>query len=195
MKGKNHIYYVYLNCRTNLLKRFVNFLLLCTSFLLIIITSFAYFIINEREYAADQMIVGGNNNLGRARINYYTDEEGIDFIEEMKQKGFSCIGQRYYTEVIMSDFEELAAQQNEFSIKKSMIKNGVISDDSDTIICIPFYGDFLQLCGVELSEGNWEMNPKGDERYLYLGFKFQGIPIGTVYYNKNFVAFSSEEKK
>lgn len=194
MKGKNHIYYVYLNCRTNLLKRFISFLLLCTSFLLIILVSFAYFIVNEREYAADRMIVGGNDNFGRVRIDYCTDEEKIDFIEEMKQKGFACIGQRYYTEVIMSGFEELAAQQNEFSIKKSMIKNDVISDDIDTIVCVPFYGDFPQLCGVELSEGIWEMNPKEDERYLYLGSEFQNIPIGTVYYNKNFVAFSGEEK-
>ncbi len=195
MKGKNHIYYVYLNCRTNLLKRFINFFLLCTSFLLIIITGFVYFIVNEREDAADQMIVGGNDNLARVRINFYTDEEGTDFIEELKKKGFSYIGQRYYIELIMSGFEELASQQNEFDIKKTLIKNNYISsDDSDSIVCIPFYGNFPQLCGVELSEGNWETNPKEEERYLYLGSKFQDIPIGTVYYNKNYAAFSGEEK-
>ncbi|MBD5543009.1 MAG: hypothetical protein HDR01_01865 [Lachnospiraceae bacterium] len=194
MKGKNHIYYVYLNCRTNLLKRFINFLLLCTSFLMIILVSFAYFIVNERECAANRIIVGGNGNLGTVRILNDTDDEGINFIEEMKKKGFSYIGQRYYIEIIMSGFEELAAQQNEFAIKKTLIKNDHIEDDSTSIICVPFYGDFPQLCGVELSEGSWETNPKEDERYLYLGSEFQDIPIGTVYFNRNFVAYSSDEK-
>lgn len=194
MKGKNHIYYLYLNCRTNLLKRFINFLLLCTSFLLIIIVGFSYFIVNERECAAERIIVGGNNNLGIVRIINETDDEGINFIEEMKKKGFSCIGQRYYIEVIMSGFEELAIQQNEFAIKKTLIKNDHILNDSTSIVCVPFYGDFPQMCGVKLAKGAWETKPEADERYLYLGSEFHDIPIGTVYCNKDFSAFSSDEK-
>ena len=193
MKGKNHIYYVYLNCRTNLLKRFINFLLLCTSFLLILITSFAYFIVNERTCAADQIIVGGNDNFGTVRILNNTDAEGTNFIEEMKKKGFSCIGQRYFMELVMDDFEELAIQQSAFDIKKALIKNDYITDNH-SIVCIPLYGEFLQMCGIELQSGIWEMSPKANERYLYLGADFQNIPIGTVYYNKNYTGFSSDEK-
>lgn len=185
MKWKNHIYYVYLNCRTNLLKRFINFLLLCTSFLLIILVSFAYFIVNEREYAANRIIVGGNGNLGTVRILYDTDDEGICFIEEMKKKGFSYIGQRYYRELVMDDFEELAIQQSAFGIKKALIKNNLMTDNH-SIVCIPLYGEFLQMCGVELQSGMWETNPKENEKYLYLGSDFHDIPVGTVYYNKDY---------
>lgn len=192
MKGKNHIYYVYLNCRTNLLKRFINFLLFCISFLLIIITGFAYFIVNERECAADRIIVGGNNNLGTVRI-LNNDDKGIEFMEEMKKKGLSSIGQRYFKEVGMDNFaEELSAQQSEFNIKKILIKNGHMTDNT-SVICVPIYGEFLQLCGIELREGVLETNPKENERYLYLGSGFHDIPVGTVYYNKDYTGFSDEK--
>lgn len=192
MKGKNHIYYAYLNCRTNLLKRFINLLLLCTSFLLIIFVGFAYFIVNERQCAAEQIIVGGNDNLGTVRILNNTDDEGANFIEEMKKKGFSYIGQRYYIELVMDDFEELAIQQSAFDIKKVLIKNNHITDNH-SIVCIPLYGEFLQMCGVELQSGMWKTNPKENERYLYLGSDFHDIPVGTVYYNKDYTGFSDEK--
>ncbi len=192
MKGKNHIFYVYLNCRTNLLKRFINFLLLCTSFLLIIIAGFFYFIVNERECAANRIIVGGNHNLGTVRI-LNTEDKGIEFMEEMKKKGFSSIGQRYFMELGMDNFaKELSAQQSEFNIKKILIKNGHITDNT-TIICVPIFGEFLQLCNITLREGLLETNPKENERYLYLGSDFHDIPVGTVYYNKDYRGFSNDK--
>lgn len=192
MKGKNHIFFVFLNCRTNLLKRFINFLLLSTSFLLIIIAGFSYFIVNEREYAADRIIAGGNNNFGTVRI-LDTGNKGIEFMKEMEKKGFSSIGQRYFKELGMDNFaKELSAQQSEFDIKKTLIKNGLLADNT-TILCVPIYGEFLQLCNITLKEGLLETNPKENERYLYLGSDFHDIPIGTVYYNKDYKGFSDEK--